>query len=50
MLLSSEKEVNRAAAYYEDKESTEALVLNAEQERAVQAVTRQIGQPPNLFY
>ena len=31
------------------KESTEALVLNAEQERAVQAVTSKIGQPSKPF-
>ena len=48
-LLIFEKEVNRAAAYFKDKESTEALVLNAEQERAVQAVTSKIGQPSKPF-
>ena len=48
-LIIFEKEVNRAAAYFKDKESTEALVLNAEQERAVQAVTSKIGQPSKPF-
>ena len=48
-LLIFEKEVNRAAAYFKDKESTEALVLNAEQERAVQAVTSKIGQLSKPF-
>ena len=48
-LLIFEKEVNRAAAYFKDKESTEALVLNAEQERAVHAVTSKIGQLSKPF-
>ena len=48
-LLVFEKEVNRAAVYFKDKESTEALVLNAEQEGAVQAVTSKIGQPSKPF-
>ena len=39
-----EREVNRAAAYYEGKEQTQALVLNPEQSKAVETVVSKIGK------
>ncbi|MGT2846586.1 primosomal protein N' [Streptococcus massiliensis] len=39
-----EQEVNRAAAYFEKARSQQGLVLNAEQEAAVAAITAKIGQ------
>ncbi|WP_270737902.1 primosomal protein N' [Streptococcus anginosus] len=38
-----EKEVSRSEAYFENISATSALVLNEEQEAAVQAITQQIG-------
>ena len=40
----TEREVNRAAAYYEGKEQTQALLLNSEQAKAVETVVSQIGK------
>ena len=46
----TEREVNRAAAYYEGKEQTQALLLNSEQAKAVETVVSQIGKHQSLFY
>ena len=45
----TEREVNRAAAYYEGKEQTQALVLNPEQSKAVETVVSQIGKESKPF-
>lgn len=47
-----EKEVNRAASYFENQRQESALVLNEEQALAVQLITEKIGQkevPPFLL-
>ncbi len=44
-----EREVNRAAAYYEGKEQTQALLLNSEQAKAVETVVSQIGKTSKPF-
>lgn len=44
-----EKEVSRSEAYFENISATSALVLNEEQEAAVQAITQQIGQGGKPF-
>ena len=46
----TEREVNRAAAYYEGKEQTQALLLNSEQVKAVETVVSQIGKTSKPFY
>ena len=46
----TEREVNRAAAYYEGKEQTQALLLNSEQAKAVETVVSQIGKTSKPFY
>lgn len=45
----TEREVNRAAAYYEGKEQTQALHLNSEQAKAVETVVSQIGKTSKPF-
>ena len=40
----TEREVNRAAAYYEGKEQSQALLLNTEQSKAVETVVSQLGK------
>ncbi|MFR4719652.1 MAG: DEAD/DEAH box helicase family protein, partial [Streptococcus sp.] len=45
----TEREVNRAAAYYEGKEQTQALLLNSEQAKAVETVVSQIGKTSKPF-
>ena len=45
----TEREVNRAAAYYEGKEQTQALLLNSEQAKAVETVVSQIGKASKPF-
>ena len=45
----TEREVNRAAAYYEGKEQTKALFLNSEQAKAVETVVSQIGKTSKPF-
>ena len=45
----TEREVNRAAAYYEGKEQTQALLLNSEQAKAVEKVVSQIGKTSKPF-
>lgn len=44
-----EKEVSRSEAYFENISATSALVLNKEQEAAVQATTQQIGHDGKPF-
>ena len=44
-----EKEVSRSEAYFENVATDSALVLNEEQEAAVQAITQQIGQGGKPF-
>ena len=44
-----EKEVSRSEAYFENISATSALVLNEEQEAAVQAITQQIGHDGKPF-
>ena len=45
----TEREVNRAAAYYEGKEQSQALLLNTEQSKAVETVVSQFGKTSNPF-
>ena len=45
----SEREVNRAAQYFEGKKQSQALILNQEQARAVEAVVSQIGKTSTPF-
>lgn len=45
----TEREVNRAAEYYEGKEQTQALHLNSEQAKAVETVVSQIGKTSKPF-
>ena len=44
-----EKEVSRSEAYFENISANSALVLNEEQEAAVQAITQQIGHDGKPF-
>ena len=46
----TEREVNRAAAYYEGKGQTQALLLNSEQAKAVETVVSQIGKTSKPFF
>ncbi len=45
----TEREVNRAASYYEGKKQTRALVLNPEQSKAVKTVVSKLGKESKPF-
>ena len=45
----SEREIDRAAQYFEGKKQSQALILNQEQARAVEAVVSQIGKTSTPF-
>ncbi len=46
----TEREVNRAASYYEGKKQSQALLLNTEQSKAVETVVSQIGKNIKAFF
>ena len=46
----TEREVNRAASYYEGKKQTQALVLNPEQSKAVKQLFLNLGKNQSPSY